>query len=135
MERRASCGCGSVTVTVKADPQDCWACHCDYCQRTTGGIGIFASVFRDQDVIAIEGETTKFDDLPKWPGAARHFCARCGTSVYWVNPASFPGMLLIAIGCFADAAFPGPTRAMQTQYRHSWCGEFAGAQSFAAYPD
>ena len=132
MERVASCGCGSVTVTVKGDPQDCFVCHCDYCQKLTGSIGIFASVFREEDVISIEGETTKYDDFPKWPGTERYFCSKCGTNVHWINPTSFPDMRLIAVGCFADPAFPGPTRAMQTQYRHKWCGEFDGARALPA---
>ena len=135
MERLASCSCSNVKLKVTGDPQDCWVCHCDYCQRTTGSIGIFATVYRDEDIISIEGDMTTFDDLPKWPGAARYFCSKCGTTVYWVNPASFPNKKLISLGCFADRDFPGPTRAMQTQYRHPWCGEFDGAQSYQAYPE
>ena len=132
MERVASCGCGDVKVTVNGEPEDCWVCH--YCQRTTGSIGIFASVFLEENVVSTTGELSRFDDLPKWPGAARYFCSRCGTTVYWVNPSSFPDRRLISVGCFGDSTFPGPSRAMQTQYRPSWCGDFEGAQSYTAYP-
>ena len=140
MERVARCGCGNVQITVKNEPQDCWVCHCDYCQRSTGTIGVFAAVFLEEDVVSIEGNTTKFDDLPKWPGAERHFCSTCGTTVHWINPGSLPGKRLIAAGCFADPDFsipalPGPTRSMQTQHRPDWCGDFSGAQSFKAYPE
>lgn len=136
MNRMATCACGSVRVSVKGDPQICWVCHCDHCQRMTGSIGLFAAVFREEDVTAIEGETTTHPaNQEKWPGAERYFCSRCGTSVHWVNPAAFPGMRLIAIGCFSDPEFPGPKMAMQTKYRHEWCGEFEGAESFEGYPE
>ncbi len=135
MSRVAACGCGAVRVSVEGDPQICWVCHCDHCQRLSGSIGLFAAVFRDEDVTAIEGQTTTHArNQEKWPGSERYFCSKCGTSVHWINPAAFPGMRLIATGCFSDPDFPGPSLAMQTRYRPRWCGDFEGSNSFEGYP-
>jgi hypothetical protein len=134
--RVASCGCGQVRITVEGDPQNCWVCHCDYCQRATGSIGQLAAVYREEDVVSVEGETTTYGDFPKYPGAEKYFCSRCGTGVHWINPAALPGMHMVAIGCFADPDFPGPRTAAQTQYRHSWCPPFASiVESFEVYRD
>jgi len=89
MDRVASCACGAVRVAVTGEPQICWVCHCDHCQNQE-----------------------------KWPGSERYFCSTCGTNVHWKNPAAFPGMRMISIGCFADPGFPGPKLAMQTKHRH-----------------
>ena len=134
MERKAQCGCGNVTVMVSGDPQICFACHCDFCQRSTGSIGTFGAVYREEDISSIDGETTMRDDFPKWPGLESHFCSNCGTTVHWINPTTFPGMHMVAIGCFADPSFPGPNFTVQTQYRHHWCGEFEGAENHEAFP-
>jgi hypothetical protein len=134
MERKAHCGCGNVTVTVSGDPQTSFACHCDACQKATGSIANFGVVFREEDFISIEGETTVYGDFPKWPGAEKYFCSKCGTTVHWVNPAAFPGMRLVSLGCFADPSFPAPEVEVQTQYRHLWCKDFVGAQTYEAFP-
>ena len=51
MKRVATCGCGDVRITVNGDPQDCWVCHCDYCQRATGSIGQLAAVYAAPDLL------------------------------------------------------------------------------------
>ena len=134
MDRKAQCACKNVTVIVAAEPQMCFACHCDFCQRTTGSIGVFGAVFLEGDLKSIEGETTIHNDFPQWPGMEKHFCSKCGTTVHWVNPVAFPGMHLVSIGCFADPDFPGPELVVQTNYRHKWCGSFTGANEHEAFP-
>jgi hypothetical protein len=133
MKKLAQCGCGDLQVTVIAEPQMTYACHCDYCQRATGSIASFAAVYREQDVITSQGVATEFSDFPKWPGAKKHFCPRCGTTVHWVNPSAFEGMRMVAIGCFSDTQFSAPDVQVQTQYRHDWCPDFAGAAVSKAF--
>ena len=97
VERAASCGCGALRITVNGDPQDCWVCHCDYCQRATGSIGQLAVVYREEDVVSLAGEASTYGDFPKYPGAEKYFCKRCGAGVHWINPAALPGMHMVAI--------------------------------------
>ena len=134
MNRRASCACGDVKVTVKGEPQICWACHCDDCQRATGSIALFAAMYLEEDIVSIEGSTTTFDNFPKYPGAEKYFCKTCGTTVHWINPVASPGMHMIAPGCFEDPNFLGPQMVFQTQYRPEWCPEFKSVtQSFEGF--
>lgn len=133
-ERTATCGCGNIKITVRGDPEVCWACHCDYCQRLTGSIGALAAVFANDQVVSTEGEPSVFDGFKNWPGAERYFCPTCSTGVHWINPNAFPEKRLVSIGCFADKEFPGPVMTVQTQYRHNWCPSFLGAQEFEGFP-
>ena len=103
---------------------------------STGSIGQLAAVYREEDVLSIEGDASSYGDFPKYPGAEKYFCKRCGTGVHWINPAALPGMHMVAIGCFADPDFPGPSVAAQNQYRHKWCLPFASVvESYEVYPD
>ena len=130
MNRTASCYCGQVEVSVRGEPVFRWACHCDNCQRMSGSIGQFFAAYSEDCIVAVTGETHVFGVFPDAPGAGRHFCKTCGTTVYARNPEAMPGITTIAVGCFADPEFPGPQTVSFTRYRHAWCGEFEGARSF-----
>jgi len=45
-----------------------------------------------------------FDRFPTLPF---RFCPKCGSTVYWTGD-SFPGLVVVAIGTFADPSFPAP---------------------------
>ena len=91
-----------------------------------------AAIYKEGDVISLSGETTIYE-LPSWPGSKMHFCAVCGSTVYWTNPGAFPGMRMISGGCFGDPGFPAPDTVTQTKYRHPWCPEFEGAEHYEGY--
>jgi hypothetical protein len=95
-------------------------------------VATLSAIFKEEDVVAISGKTTIYEP-PKWPDAKTHFCSVCGSTVHWVNPGAFPGMHLIAAGCFGDVDFPGPDTVTQTKHRPSWCPEFKGADHFEEY--
>jgi hypothetical protein len=48
-----------------------------------------------------------------------HFCPTCGTSVYWESD-KYPTDWGIAVGCFADPTFPGPTLSVWEESQHPW---------------
>ena len=45
-----------------------------------------------------------------------------------------PPIRCIAVGCFADAAFPKPDVEMFTRYRHAWVPATEGIPQHAAFP-
>ena len=135
MAFEARCACQRVSIVLANDPIRCFVCHCDYCQRTTGSVGIAAAIFNNADVVAMEGEVLELDpELPKWPGARRYHCAKCGSAVHWVNPDAFPGMRLVSLGCFDDPSAWGLARTVQNQYRPEWCPQLVSPESFDEYP-
>jgi Glutathione-dependent formaldehyde-activating enzyme len=48
-----------------------------------------------------------------------HFCPQCGSNVYW-EPGRLPEMIGVAVGCFADPAFPPPSQAVYDRHSHPW---------------
>ena len=47
------------------------------------------------------------------------FCPVCGSTVYWTGE-SFPGLVAVAIGAFADPGLPAPTVSVWEECRHPW---------------
>jgi hypothetical protein len=119
MSRTAQCSCGALRVTVDAEPQSVVVCHCIDCQRRTGSVfGVGAYYPKEQ--VSIEG-ASKIFVRPTDAGHefTTHFCAKCGSSVYWQSGKN-PGMVGVAVGAFADPAFPGPIRSVWERSSHSW---------------
>ena len=134
LKRTAECACKRVSITVSGEPERCFACHCDYCQRLTGSVAITAALFKQENVLSIDGDYAVFNpELEEYPDARRYFCPNCASTVHWINPQTFPGMRLVSIGSFSDPSFKGPDAVFQTQYRHTWCPAFDAPESFEAY--
>jgi hypothetical protein len=67
------CLCGSVRFLASGRPYRVGLCHCLDCRKHHGALFYAAAVF-PMDAVAVEGETHHF--------AGRHFCPRCGSSVF-----------------------------------------------------
>lgn len=67
------CLCGDVRVEAAGRPYRVGLCHCLDCRKHHGAL-FHASAIFPQDAVTITGETRD------WAG--RHFCPRCGSSVF-----------------------------------------------------
>jgi len=59
-----------------------------------------------------------------------HFCARCGTTLYWF-PEFRPGRVAVAVGAFADKSFPAPARLVWSDFRHPWLQVPSGTTEYS----
>lgn len=74
MERHTGgCLCGQVRFEISGQPYRVGVCHCLDCRKHHGAL-FHASAIFPQDAVKIEGETGQY--------AGRHFCPRCGSSVF-----------------------------------------------------
>lgn len=95
-------------------------CHCFECQRRTGSLFSIAA-FYERTRVAIERGTSKLyvrDSATGFP-VTFHFCPECGANVYW-QPGRLPELYGIAVGAFADPAFPRPQQSVWTRDKHLW---------------
>jgi hypothetical protein len=67
------CLCGAVRLTATGTPNRVGLCHCLDCRKHHGALFYAAAIF-PQHAVKIEGETGDY--------AGRHFCPRCGSSVF-----------------------------------------------------
>ena len=117
--RRAACSCGQLSLTTDGEPSRISMCHCLECQRRTGAVISNQARYRHEQV-------TPSGQAAVWTRTAEsgntvtfHFCPICGSTVYWESE-GFPGHVAVAIGNFADPAFPAPAIAVWEESRHPW---------------
>lgn len=67
------CLCGTVRLVATGRPYRVGLCHCLDCRKHHGALFYAAAVFPEA-AVAIDGETRDY--------AGRHFCPRCGSSVF-----------------------------------------------------
>ncbi len=117
--RLASCSCGQLTAQVVGDPVRISICHCLSCQRRTGGV--FAEQARyPRANVTVKGSSTQFVRVgDEGPGARFHFCATCGSTVYF-EPLGLPEFIAVPVGAFADPTFPTPTVSVYESRKHAW---------------
>jgi hypothetical protein len=117
--RLASCSCGQLRVACDGDPVRISICHCLACQKRTGSV--FAAQARfPRDRVTIQGIATPWTRLgDSGDPATFQFCPVCGSTVYWELTGA-PGFLAVAVGAFADPAFPPPHVSVYEERQHPW---------------
>jgi hypothetical protein len=119
MERTAQCHCGSLRLIATGDPDFVNACHCQACQRRTGAV-VHSGAFYRRDQVRTEGVTKVYvRDVEGIRKVTFHFCPECGSNVYWYADLR-PEYVGVAVGAFADPAFPPPTYSVWEQTKHPW---------------
>lgn len=117
--RDAACQCGQLRVTCTGEPVRVSMCHCFACQRRTGSVFGVQARFR-ADQVEIFGESREYvrtgdSGLP----IVQRFCPECGATVWWTLERD-AGLVAVAVGAFADPAFPAPRVAVYEDCRHPW---------------
>lgn len=67
------CLCGAIRFVAAGKPNRVGICHCLDCRKHHGAL-FHASAIFPQHAVSIDGETHDY--------AGRHFCPRCGSSVF-----------------------------------------------------
>ncbi len=117
--RHAACACGALSVRCAGEPVKVSLCHCLQCQRRTGGPFGVVAFFPRADVRP-SGEDRVYERASdSGLAVVFHFCPTCGSTVWW-EPARLPDLIGVAVGAFADPAFPPPTQAVFAEHRHPW---------------
>jgi len=121
MNRLAQCHCGSLRAHVAGDPLVVSLCHCRDCQRRTGAVAGSGAVF-EKTQVTLEGDRRVFEREGQEGRRLRfHFCPTCGTSLYWDGDFR-PDWCVVAVGAFADPAFPPPAVSVFEDSKHAWIG-------------
>ncbi len=128
----ATCACGQAAITVNALPRMHGVCHCTNCKRRTGSAFGISAYFDKAAVVRQSGETTiyAFHHAGQDHDQERHFCSRCGTTLFWFI-SSAPQQIGIAAGCFAPEQFPEPAYSVTHDKKEAWVSLSAGWQTCA----
>lgn len=111
------CLCGDVRIEASGQPYRVGLCHCLDCRKHHGALFFAAAIF-PEDAVSIEGETSEY--------AGRHFCPRCGSSVF----ARFADEVEVHLGSLDAPDQLMPTYENWIVRREGWLPEFPLAHSY-----
>ncbi|WPZ34388.1 GFA family protein [Thalassobaculum sp. OXR-137] len=132
--RTARCGCGALSVRVTGEPLEVYACSCLNCQRETGGVFTYTASYLDAAAI-VTGQARLWRRIvPSGRWIETSFCPTCGTQVFQISELQ-PGVICIAVGCFADPAFPAPRTLYFGRSCHRWLVLPEEMRRLATQPD
>ncbi|MEM9566387.1 MAG: GFA family protein [Actinomycetota bacterium] len=83
MTRTGGCLCGAITYAIEGEPMAVAVCHCDHCQRQSGG-AFSTNVVVAPDQLSISGNLSTFEDRGRTGDdvyVLRKFCPSCGSPI------------------------------------------------------
>jgi hypothetical protein len=122
-----SCLCGEVRIVATGEPDRVGICHCLDCRKHTGSLFHASGIF-PAEAVTIEGETRAYEGGTSEAGtpSARHFCPRCGSSVF----ARSGDEVEVSLGALDAPDRLTPTYELWTVRRESWLPPFPFKHSY-----
>lgn len=127
MTRTAACSCGQLSIACEVEPLRISVCHCLACQKRTGS-AFGSAAFFPREAVRITGESRLWTRRGDSGGELRFsHCPVCGSTVFWEADMR-ADRIAVALGAFADPAFPPPDRQVYAETAHPWLA-VSGAES------
>lgn len=106
-----NCLCGNVRIAAAGKPYRVGICHCLDCRKHHGAL-FHASAIFPEEAVTIDGETYNY--------GGRHFCPRCGSSVFGRSGDEVE----VNLGSLDAPDQLVPTYELWSIRRESWLPEF-----------
>ncbi len=115
MTRTGSCLCGNITYELEGDLIATAVCHCEHCQRQSGG-AFSTNLVATVPQLKVTGELKTYEDRGRTGDAVyvlRRFCGECGSPIVseLMEPA---GVIAVKAGSLND-------RSAVTPDVQAWC--------------
>ncbi len=118
----AGCLCGEVRLVATGQPDRVGICHCLDCRKHHGALFYAAAVFAEA-AVRVSGVTHAY--------AGRHFCPRCGGSVF----ARSANEIEVHLGALDGPNQLTPTYECWVSRREAWLPPFPVARQFPRDPE
>lgn len=115
------CLCGGVSYSADVEPMMVALCHCEDCQRQSGG-AFSVNVAIDRTALTIGGDSLRtYETIGADSGQAREriFCSTCGSPLVSIL-AEAPDMAFIKAGTLDDSSWIAPEIEVFCDSAHPW---------------
>ena len=120
MTMTGRCLCGDVTYELTGDPIATAICHCDHCQRQSGG-AFSVNLVAQPSQLAVSGELKTYTETGENDDGEyvyRRFCPGCGSPI--VSELTGPGIIAVKVGTLDDKSGVQPTVEAWCVDRQPW---------------
>lgn len=120
MAQTGSCLCGKVSYEISGDVLAVALCHCDHCQRQSGG-AFSTNLVVQPDQLSVSGDLAVYEDRGRTGDGVyvlRKFCGDCGSPI--VSELTGPGILAVKAGTLDDRSGVEPTVQVWCDEKQPW---------------
>jgi hypothetical protein len=125
------CHCGAVRYEVEGEPRAHALCHCTDCRRHAGAPMVAWAMYPSGALKVTKG-------LPRIYRSSqhgrRHFCAECGTGLFYSNDEAMPGIVDIQSATCDNPDAVRPGAHIQVADRIGWMERAHELPTFDRYP-
>lgn len=128
---KGKCQCGAIQYEASGAPAYSAICHCNDCRASSGAPMVGWALF-PQDAVTISGTPARYQSSEN---ATRHFCATCGTGLFYTNPVIFPGGIDIQTATLDDQSALPPQAHVQMAEAAPWMPHVHNLPKFDRFPE
>jgi hypothetical protein len=125
------CHCGAIRYELEGAPKWSALCHCQDCRRHAGAPVVGWSAFPESSLRIVKGKPKVYRSSEN---GRRHFCAECGTGLFYFNAVNLPGIADVQIATLDDPNAVAPQIHVQTAERLAWMEGAQKLPAFERYP-
>jgi hypothetical protein len=124
------CHCGAISYEMPEEVVHHALCHCGDCRRHAGA-PVVAWAMLPADRLRVAGQPAIYHSSEH---GRRHFCAACGTGLFYVNEATLPGMIDVQSATLDNPDALPPSAQIQVAERIGWMRTAHALPEFERYP-
>ncbi len=131
MTVQGGCHCGAIRYDVQGDAITHALCHCTDCRRSAGAPMVGWTMYPAAAVKVTKGAPKIYKSSDN---GRRHFCADCGTGLFYVNEVMLPGIIDIQSATYDDPDAVPARIHIQVAERISWMETAHTLPTFERFP-
>jgi hypothetical protein len=125
------CHCGAVRYEAQGEPITHALCHCKDCRRHAGAPMVGWTMYPDSAVKVTKGTAKIYTSSEH---GRRHFCADCGTGLFYTNDQILPGIIDIQSATYDDPDLVPARAHIQVAERIGWMARVHELPVFERFP-
>lgn len=125
------CHCGAIRYQADGTPITHALCHCSDCRRHAGAPMVGWTMYPAAAVTVIKGTPAIYQSSRD---GRRHFCAACGTGLFYVNDVVLPGIIDIQSATYDDPNAVPARVHIQVAERIPWMEHAHTLPAFERFP-
>lgn len=125
------CHCGAIRYRLTESPINHTLCHCIDCRRASGAPMVGWAMFNASALLMEKGLPQIYASSEH---ARRHFCAACGTGLFYTNEKLVPGLVDVQSATFDEPDKVPAQMQIQTADRIAWMAHIHELPQSERYP-